>query len=353
MYPASTTKIMTAILSIENCNLDDITTVSENAVKSVPSGYTNAKLVIGEKISIRDLLYGLMLNSANEAANVLAEHISGSVEEFAKLMTKKAKKLGCTSTNFVNANGMHNDNHYTTAEDLTKIAIYCMKNETFREIVSTVEYELPATNLYTKNDRIMKNTNLLINPESQYYMENAIGIKTGYTTQAGNCLVSCIKTDDVELYCVTLKAGSTTNASSYRFADSKALLTFGMEEFSNRNVIEKETVIEVVPIENATNETKMLNIITKDTVSDFIYNDIDFEELNPKIEIADNLSAPISKGEKLGTITYTINDKTYTSDLIAENNVEKDYSFVIYSLIAGTVLLVVAIIIIFVVSRKK
>ena len=129
MYPASTTKIMTAILALENCNLNEIATVSKNAINLVPSGYTTAQLVAGEKMSIQDLLYGLMLNSANEAANVIAEHVSGSVEEFSKLMNSKAEELGCTNTHFVNANGMHNENHYTTAEDLAKITAYCMKNK--------------------------------------------------------------------------------------------------------------------------------------------------------------------------------------------------------------------------------
>lgn len=353
MNPASTTKMMTAILALENCDLDEKATVSKNAIALVPSGYTTAKLVAGEKMSIENLLYGLMLNSANEAANVIAEHISGSIEEFSKLMNEKAKEIGCTNTNFVNANGMHNENHYSTAEDLAKIAIYGMKNEEFRKIVSTVEYTLPATDVYQKNDRIMKNTNALITPSSKYFYEYAIGVKTGFTTQAGNCLVSYAEKDGINLVCVTLKAGSTTGSSSYRFADNKNLLEYGFEAFDNKDIIKKGTVIETIQVKEATNETKYLKVITKNTVSDFISNNINLSELEPKINLNSEISAPISKGQKLGTITYTINGNDYTTDLIANSNVEQNINFISYSLIAGIILLIVGIIFNFKIRHKS
>ena len=340
---------MTAILALENCELDDMAIVSQNAVDLVPTGYTNAKLVPGEKMSVKDLLYALMLNSANEAANVLGEHISGTIDEFAKLMNKKAKELGCENTHFVNTNGMHDNNHYTTAEDLAKIALYCMKNETFRQIVSTIEYKLPATELYTKDDRIMKNTNQLINPESKYYTENVIGVKTGYTTQAGNCLISYAQTDDgVELVCVTLKAGSSSASSGQRFADSKELIEYGLNEFSNREIIKENKVINNVQVKNATNKTKYLKVVTKETVSDFILNDIDLSELKAKIELEDDISAPIKKGEKLGTISYEIDGKEYKTDLVANNKVDRSYTFLIYIVIIVIIFVSVA----FVVNSK-
>ena len=336
---------MTAILTLENCKLDEMATVSKNALDLVPSGYTNAKLVAGEKMSIKDLLYGLMLNSANEAANVLGEHVSGSIEEFAKLMNKKAEELGMINTHFVNTNGMHNENHYTTAEDLAKLAIYCMKNEEFRKIVSTVEYELPATELYPKNDRIMKNTNLLIHPESKYYLKDVIGVKTGFTTQAGNCLVSYAKRDGVELVCVTLKAGSSSSSSSYRFSDSKSLIEYGFEAFSNREIIKKNKLIDSIEVKNATNKTKYLKIITKDSVSDFLSNNIDFSKLEAKIELEDEIVAPISKGEKLGTISYEIDGKEYKTDLIANSEVKQSYMFVILSISSGVILIIAGLVI--------
>jgi D-alanyl-D-alanine carboxypeptidase len=350
MYPASTTKIMTAILAIENCDLTEKATVSQNAVSLVPSGYTNAKLVPGEKLSVEDLLYALMLNSANEAANVLAEHVSGSIDKFVVLMNEKAKELGCKSTNFLNANGMHNENHYTTAEDLAIIANYCMENETFKKIVSTYTYELPTTELYTNNDRIMTNTNALINPKSQYYYEYAIGVKTGFTTQAGNCLVSCAEKDGIQLICVTLKAGSTTNNSSYRFADSKTLLEYGFENFSLQTLIEKDTIIDNIEVLNATKGSKNINIVTKESISDFVANDIDVSNADINIQLKENLSAPIYAGDVVGTVTYTINDKNYTTDLVSETSAYTATNYTSYFLIIGLILLIVSIILI---PKKK
>ena len=139
-YPASTTKIMTAILAIEHCNLNETATASEFAINSVPSGYSTANIQIGETLSVKDLLYALMLQSANESAVILAEHVSGSQEAFANLMNEKAKELGCKNTHFINPNGIHNENHYTTAYDLALITQYAMKNQTFREIVKTTSF---------------------------------------------------------------------------------------------------------------------------------------------------------------------------------------------------------------------
>ncbi len=344
LYPASTTKVMTAILTLENCELDEMATVSQNAVDLVPNGYTNAKLVPGEQMKVEDLLYALMLNSANEAANVLGEHVSGTIEEFAKLMNEKAEEIGCKNTHFVNTNGMHDKNHYTTAEDLAKIAVYCMKNEEFRKIVSTVEYKLPTTELYTKDDRIMKNTNMLIHPESKYYMENVIGVKTGYTKEAGNCLISYAVTDNgEELVCVTLKAGNSSATTNQRFADSKDVLEYGLDNFSTREIIKEGKQIEKIQIKNATKKTKYLEIVTKESVSDFINNDIDISEIDAKIDIKDELSAPIKKGEKLGTITYEIDGKEYATDLIAKNEVKRSY---ILFIVVGILVVIIAVIVI-------
>ena len=343
MYPASTTKIMTAILALEKCQLYDETTVSQKAVSSVPSGYTNARLVPGEKMTIENLLYGLMLNSANEAANVIAEHISGSIEEFAILMNQKAEELGCKNTHFLNANGMHNENHYTTAEDLAIIAKYCMENETFRTIVSTLKYPLPRTDKF-KEERIMVNTNALIDPKSKYYYEYAIGVKTGFTTQAGNCLVSCAKKDGIELICVTLKAGSTTTSTSYRFEDNKKLLEYGFENFSTQTIIEKDTLLKNIEISNATKKTRKVNLLTKESISDFINNSVDISNIDPTIQLKENIKAPIYAGDTLGTVTYTLLDKTYTTDLIAETSAYEAPNFTSYVLIIGLILLVISII---------
>ena len=166
MYPASTTKIMTAILVIENCDLSDIVTVSETALSNIPTGYVTCDIQVGEEISVKDLLYALMVKSANDAAYVLAEHVAGTVDDFSTMMNAKAKEIGCKETNFVNPNGIHSQRHYSSAYDLYLMTQYGMKNETFRTLVSTTSYTLPATNKHSEADRSFTTTNELINPDS-------------------------------------------------------------------------------------------------------------------------------------------------------------------------------------------
>ena len=205
-YPASTTKILTAILTIENCDLEETATVSQSAISKIPTAYVVAPLYVGEEMKVKDLLYALMLKSSNDAAYVLAEHVGGSVEEFAEMMNNKAKEIGCKNTHFVNPNGIDNKNHYTTAYDMYLIANYAMKNETFAKIVSTYQYTLPATNKHPASDRIMKNTNNFVNPNSTYYNENVKGVKTGTTDLAGNCLITDFAANKLEFITVVLGA---------------------------------------------------------------------------------------------------------------------------------------------------
>ena len=178
MYPASTTKIMTAILAIENGNLNDEVTVSKTALAEMKPEYSSAYLSEGEIMSVENLLKVLLVHSANDASNVLAEYVSGSIPQFVNLMNEKAKQLGCKNTNFITTNGIHDDNHYTTSKDLAIIARYCMKNSTFRNIVSSRTCTIPATN--KSKERVYKSTNDLLNPTSGYYYQGCVGIKTGF-----------------------------------------------------------------------------------------------------------------------------------------------------------------------------
>lgn len=341
LYPASTTKIMTAILAIENCDLKETATVSQNAINMVPSGYTNAGMVAGETFTVEDLLYALMLASANEAANALAEHISGSVDNFAVLMNEKAKELGCKNTNFLNANGMHNENHYTTAEDLCIIANYCFENETFRNIIQTVSYTIPATELHPATDRILTNTDALINSSNKYYYKYALGGKTGFTTQAGNCLVCFAKKDDIYLTCVILKA----NSSATRFSEAKALLEYGYENFSKQVLVPKGTEIQTIEISNGKKSENTVKLVTNEEISDFLKNNSE-NNLEYEVSLNENLKAPIYVGRVLGKITYTLDSKTYSTDLIAGNTVYSQANYGIYFVIAGAILLVFSIILI-------
>ena len=234
MYPASLTKVLTAILTLENCELNEVATVSYDAVMSISSGYVTANLQIGEEVTVEQLLSVLLVGSANDAAVVLAEHISGSVEDFADLMNEKAKEIGCTSSNFLNPYGAHDENHYSTAYDLAIISKYAMQNETFRTLVSTTSYKLPITNKYEKEDRLFTTTNalLMVNNNTRadnYYYKYATGIKTGFTTPAKNCLIASANKGNLELLTVVLGAGQNDQGLSNRYLDTINLFEYGYE----------------------------------------------------------------------------------------------------------------------------
>ena len=249
LYPASTTKILTAILVLENCELDELVTVIETALNNIPSGYVTCNLQIGEQLSVKDLLYALMIPSANDAAYVLAEHVAGSVDNFSTMMNDKARELGCKTTHFVNPNGIHDDSHYSTAYDLYLMAKYAMENETFRTIVSTTEYTLPATEKYPSDDRVLKTTNELLNENSRnYYYKNAIGIKTGYTSKAGNCLVAASSRDGLEFIAVVLNGGTTEDGLNSRYVDSKKLFEYAYDNFTLTKIIEKSSVVQTLEV---------------------------------------------------------------------------------------------------------
>lgn len=335
MWPASTTKIMTAILVIENCDLDDIVTVNASAINSIPSGYVTCDLRVGEELTVKDLLNALMIKSANDAAYVLAEHVGQTVEGFSSMMNEKARELGCTGTHFVNPNGIHSEDHYSTAYDLYLIANYAMKNPIFREVVSTTDAVLPATNKYENEDRELHTTNDLINPDSQNYYKNAIGIKTGYTSQAGNCLVSEASRDGLDFIAVVLNGD--------RFTDSKKLFDYAYDNFTLTKVKEKNTVIETIEVENATKETQMLDLLIDESITIMNNKSLDVNQIIPEITLRDEILAPIQKGEEIGTIKYKVDDIEYSAKLLAGTDVEEQTYYETIIMIGG-VLLVVAFI---------
>lgn len=354
MYPASTTKVMTAILTLENCNLDEMATVSKNAIYSLPNGYVNANLHEGEEMSVKDLLYALMVKSANDAAIVLAEHIGGSVEGFADMMNEKAKEIGCKNTHFVNPNGIHNDNHYSTAYDLYLIAQYGMKNETFRKYVSTTSYILPATNMHPTSDRICVTTNDMLRPKSKYYNENVIGIKTGYTTEAKNCLISGAKKDDIELISVVLHSGTNAEGLSERYVDTQNLFDYGFDDFEFTDILENNATVQNIEIENGNKDTKSLDLVAEKTLNAYVKKDFDINALSPEISLNENISAPISKGDVLGEVTYTIDDITYSTKLLASHDVVEKTNVVIFILLGlGICLLLLGISLLVTNPKKK
>ncbi len=340
LYPASTTKILTAILAIENCSLTDKLTASSTAITAIPSGYSNAAIQPGETLTAQELLDLFLIHSANEVGYIFAEHISGNIENFATLMNKKATELGCKNTHFTNPSGLHDTNHYSTAYDMALIARYCMKNETFRNIVSKTSCTIEATDKY--QERYFKNTNDLINPSSKYYYEYAIGIKTGFTSQAKNCLISASKKDGLELIAVALGAEATEDGKSGRYMDSINLFNYGFSNYKNQKIATANTVIDDITINNATKDTKNLSLLLKDSITALTPANLDLNNLNYSIDLYENISAPIAEGDKLGKITYNIDGINYTSDLIASHSVdESNNSLIIFQVILALIVILI------------
>jgi len=345
LYPASTTKILTAILAIENLNLDSKLTASRSAVMAIPSGYSNAGIKVGESLSVSDLLEMFLIHSANEVGYIFAEEISGNIDNFANLMNKKASELGCTNTNFTNPSGIHDVNHYSTAYDMALIAKYCMQNETFRNIVNKKSCKFSATDLYPE-ERYFKNTNSLLDSSNRYYYEYAIGIKTGFTTQAKNCLIAGAKKDGIELIAVMLGAEATENGQSGRYVDAKNLFNYGFENYKIMDFLKEGSQIKNIEIKNATKETKKLNLIAKSSLSATFQTNFDISTLVPTIEIFENITAPIAKDTVLGKISYNIDGIVYESDLIAENDVIKSNLLeIIFQIVLAIIVLILIVVI--------
>lgn len=320
MYPASTTKIMTAIIALEKCKLKETALVSDNAVslESIPETYTRANLQSGEILTIEDLLNVLLIPSANDAAIVLAEHVSGSVENFTKLMNEKAKEIGCKNTNFVNPNGVHNSNQYTTAYDLSLIGKYAMQNETFRKIVNKTSCSLPATNKYDKDDRKFDNTNELLTSDNYHY-EYANGIKTGYTDPAQNCIVASAKKEDYEFIVVILGSDKSSSEKNDRATDCINLFNYAIENYKEKILLNPDETIKQVELKLTNDVKQTLDIVPEKLIK--VNTTQDISKLTPNIVINDNLQAPILKGSIIGKISYTVDGNSYTSNLIAGNNI--------------------------------
>lgn len=225
-FPASTTKIMTAILAIENLELTDMLTADEETIDSVPRDTSNIALDYGEEISVEDLLYATLLASGNDSSNVLAKGVSGSLDEFAKFMNEKAKEFGARNTNFANANGLHDENHYTSAYDLAQIMRHAISNETFCKVINTVLYDAMPTNKQ-EEVRTFANSHQMIKT-TPYAYQGTIGGKTGWTTDAGHTLVTACERNGTKLIAVVMESGE---ALEDKFAETVKLFDYGFDNF--------------------------------------------------------------------------------------------------------------------------
>lgn len=293
---ASTTKIATAITVIDNCkNLDEIVKVPKQATLMEGS---SIYLKEGEELTVRELLYGLMLQSGNDSAVALALHVSGSIDDFCDLMNNTAQKCGANDTNFKNPHGLDNPEHYTTAYDLAKITGFALKNDDFRDIVSCKKYLTKERENTTK--RVLINKNKLLNS-----LEGCIGVKTGYTSKAGRCLVSACLRDNLETVCVVLNCGPM-------FEESAALLNLANNEYEYRDVLCDYNYVTSVPVENGVlNEAK---IYSKNSFSIVVKKD-KANSIRVEYDYPNILKAPIVKEQVVGTVRVF-----YENNLVFEEN---------------------------------
>lgn len=228
--PASITKIMTALVALENGSLDDVVVFSQYAVNSIEYGSSHLGLTEGEELTLEQCLYGIMLASANEISNAVAEHIGGNIKNFTDMMNARAAQIGCTHTHFVNAHGLSEEGHYVCARDMALIMREALKNQKFREIIGTVEYEYPKTNLVDE-PRYFMNHHKMISETGMLY-DGCIGGKNGFTDEAGNTLVTAAARDGLTLISVVLQAPGLYVS----YDDTKTVLDYGFANFSNTQI---------------------------------------------------------------------------------------------------------------------
>lgn len=307
-YPASTTKIMTLIVALEHGNPDDIVTVSPQAAGVEGS---TIWLEAGEQIRLEDLLYGMMLVSGNDATVAVAEHIAGSVDAFAQLMTAKAHEIGAVHTNFVNSNGLPDDNHYTTARDLALITAYGYKNPAFAKIVGSKDWSLFRTR--GPQYRKLENENILL-----WIYPGGNGVKTGYTEAAGRCLVSAANRDGIQLIAVVLD-------SLFMWNDSIALLNYGFQTLQPRQMVTAGQIEASVPVLGGRSRSLPVKAEQSLTVP---VGGSGADKYSVKVELPDHVQAAVHADDPIGTLEILYDGQEVASTkLLAAKSIEKKSFF--------------------------
>lgn len=308
MAMASTTKIMTALVALENSDITKETTVSKNATLASP---VKMHLAVGEKLTIEQLLYAMMLQSYNDSAVAVAEAVGGSVEKFCTMMNEKAKEIGCSDTVFETPNGLDKGNHHSTAEDMSKIGVYALKNQNLMKIMNTRDYTFKSsktTYSFVNKDRLL----------SEY--EGAIGMKTGFTGKAGHCFVGAANRGDITLVSVVLASGWGTAGKSRKWIDTKALLNYGFNNYKKYSIINGSEKMNI-SIDKA--EKEIAELKYEDSV-DLLLSENEKANLKIENELPQNITAPINYGDSVGIgKVYTGNTLLKTVKIISAENIEK------------------------------
>lgn len=372
-YPASITKVMTALLAIENCSMDDIVTFSNEAVNGIEPGSSSAGINVGAELTVEDTLYALMLVSANEAAAALAEHISGSDEAFADLMNQRAQELGCTGTHFTNPHGLPDEDHYTTAHDMALILQQAMKYQEFRTIAEADTYTLQKSDTLTDTLELW-NHSKIIRENSEYYYEYAEGSKPGYTMAAHNTLVTYAKKDNVELICVILK----DYGADQSYYDTTDLFEWGFDQVKGITPLSSFDLNTALEADSDIAEDKLTNMQRLNCTfpSDYyilVKKDFDDSTLTTSFVLDEDIHAGrigyinISSGDTVigaAPVTYDLNTEaaqSYVSNGSADDNLETapvdegrmTPSKVFNYIIRGIVVIIILAIIISFIRRRQ
>ena len=332
IYPTSMVKMMTALIAIEKGNLDEEVTVTRKVLDQLPIGTVSAGLKAGEIISLRDLLYCCMVQSANDATVVIANHIGGTAEEFVLMMNDRAQELGCKNTSYSNVHGLHDENTYTTARDICRIIEAALENEIFRTMFQTVTYTIPATN--KSGERSITTSNHMMNPKNKkYYDERVTGGKTGATDQGGRCLALTAEANGMDILCIVMGAKPTvaedgTLSAHGSFEESLILLNEAFKSFEYRQVFFQGQSLAQYPVAGGAND-----VVTQaaTSVSSILPVDADLSQLRwvyqPTNEI---ISAPVAQGQKLGIAQVWYGDKCLAqTDMIAMNRADVQQTHIV------------------------
>ncbi len=334
MYPASTTKIMTALLAIEavergELSMDTQIEITAQMLENLDIDGTSIALLEGEILTLENLLRGLMIASGNDAASAIATYVGGSASSFVDMMNTRAAELGAEDTHFVNPHGLHDDDHYTTAADMAKIACEAMKHFEFRNIVDIAHVKIPPTNK-TEKERYYINTNGLLSTMryTDLFYKGSIGIKTGYTSDAGNCLVSAAARSGVELIGVVF--GGKTSTDSHR--DSAEMLDWGFERNISIVALNKNAMPCEIRVKQGRG-TDTLTLAVTEAVNVTVPKDTKAENLEIRPNIPENIYAPISQGDKIGTVSVLLDGVVLgTGELVATQDIERTIFWPVLSL---------------------
>ncbi len=330
LYPASLTKIMTCMLALEYGNPDDILTVSGTALENLSEFGSTANLLEGEQLSLREALYCIMVTSANEGCNVIAEYISGDVESFVALMNQKAQELGMTGTHFANAHGLHDENHYTTVRDLAVLSLWAWSNRDFREYATTTAHTVPATNL--SEPRALHTTNFLTSSQitSKYYYSKASGIKTGFTTPAGGCLASTATDGDLNFLSVICGCETLIDAEGddldMRFVETERLLEYGFENYDYVQVLSDTQMLGQPTVTNAKGRANVV-VHANANATVLLPNSCTADDITMSLayDSTQTLDAPLEAGQRVGTVTAMYQSiELATAELVTLTAVERE-----------------------------